>query len=49
MDAGAKKKHCKKGIESAMKENEAIRNMQFHAMTIEQLEDNFETNIHDSK
>lgn len=49
MDAGVKKKKGKDAIEGAIKENEAIRHMQFHAMTIEELEDKFDTNIGESK
>jgi sodium/potassium-transporting ATPase subunit alpha len=45
MDAGAQKKSNKAEFESAIKGNEEIRNMKFHHMTFDQLEDALETNI----
>lgn len=44
-----KKKKGKNDFDSAIKGNEEIRNMRFHAMTFDELEENFETNIGDSK
>ena len=49
MDAGKKKKSGKNEFENAVKGNEEIRNMTFHAMTFEQLEDNLGTSIVESK
>ena len=49
MDAGKKKKSGKNEFENAIKGNEEIRNMTFHAMTFEQLEEKLGTNIVDSK
>jgi len=49
MDAGAKKKSSKADFDNAIKGNEDIRNMRFHHMTFEELEDNLETNINDRK
>lgn len=49
MDAGAKKKGNKGDFEGAIKGNEEIRNMRFHMMTFEELEDTLETNISESK
>lgn len=44
-----KKKGGKAEFESAIKGNEAIRNMKFHMLTFEELEELFGTNISDSK
>ena len=49
MDAGAKKKGGKADFESAIKGNEEIREMKFHHMTFDELEEHFETNLSDSK
>lgn len=49
MDAGAKKKGNKGDFEGAIKGNEEIRNMRYHFMTFEELEDSLETNISESK
>lgn len=49
MDAGNQKKDNKAEFESAIKGNEEIRNMKFHHMTFDQLEDALETNINNSK
>lgn len=49
MDAGGKKKGGKGEFESAIKGNEEIRNMRYHHMTFDELEDSLETNINDSK
>ena len=48
MDAGAKKDN-KVDFEGAVKGNEDIRNIKFHTMTMEELEDNLQTNIAESK
>lgn len=49
MDAGGKKKSGKGDFDNAIKGNEEIRNMKFHHMTFDDLEDALETNINDSK
>jgi hypothetical protein len=49
MDAGTKKKGSKGDFEGAIKGNEEIRNMRYHFMTFEELEDSLETNISESK
>lgn len=51
MDAGSKKKKSggKADFDNAVKGNEEIRNMRFHFMTFDELEDNLETNISESK
>lgn len=48
MDHGAKKKEDK-GLDSALKSNDAIRSMSYHIISIEELEETFETDIKDSK
>lgn len=49
MDAGAKQKQNKGDFEGAIKGNEEIRNMRFHMMTFEDLENTLETSITESK
>jgi hypothetical protein len=48
MDHGAKKKEDK-GLDSALKSNDAIRSMSYHIISIEELEETFETDIKESK
>lgn len=47
MDAKGKKKGG--DFESAIKGNEEIRNMRFHHMTVDELEESLDTNIQGSK
>lgn len=51
MDAGQKHKHKsgKGDFENAIKGNEEIRNMRFHHMTFDELQEALETNIDESK
>ena len=49
MDVVKKKKSGKSEFENAIKGNEEIRAMTYHAMTFEQLEEKLTTNISDSK
>jgi hypothetical protein len=46
---GKKKKSGKADFDNAVKGNEAIRNMRFHYMTFDELEDALETNVNESK
>jgi hypothetical protein len=46
---GKKKKGGKEEFDAAIKGNEEIRTMRFHKMTIEELEQEFDTNINDSE
>lgn len=48
-EKGKGKKGGKSDFDSAIKGNEEIRNMRFHHMTFEELEDTLETNINESK
>ena len=45
----SKKKSNKQDMNSLIKSNEDIRNMRFHSLTIEELEDKLTTNISDRK
>ena len=47
MDAGSKK-NSKNEFENALKGNEEIRNMKYHSMTFDELEQGLETNISES-
>ena len=49
MDVKRKTKDKKSDFDSAIKGNEEIRNMRYHAMTFDELEDSLETNISESK
>ena len=49
MDAGAKKKSSKADFDNAIKGNEEIRNMKFHEMNFDELENKLETRIVNSK
>lgn len=50
MDKTGKKKGGNKAdFDNAIKGNEAIRSMRFHYMTFDELEDNLETSINESK
>ena len=46
---GKKKSSGKADFDNAIKGNEAIRNMRFHHMNFDELEDSLETSINDSK
>jgi hypothetical protein len=46
---GKKKKGGKSEFDAAIKGNEEIRSMRFHKMNFEELEQDLETNINDSK
>jgi hypothetical protein len=45
---GKKKGDGKAEFDAAIKGNENIRNMRYHMMTFEQIEEEFDTNINDS-
>ena len=49
MDVKKKTKDKKSDFDSAIKGNEEIRNMRYHAMTFDELEESLETNISESK
>jgi hypothetical protein len=46
---GKKKGGAKAGFDAAIKGNEEIRTMRYHKMTFEELEEDLDTNIQDSK
>jgi len=48
MDAGSKKS-SKNEFDKALKGNEEIRNMKYHSMNFDELEQSLETSINDSK
>ena len=48
-DRTGKKKKGKSEFDAAIKGNEEIRTMRFHKMTFEELEQEFDTNINESK
>ena len=49
MDFKFKTKDKKSDFDSAIKGNEEIRNMRYHIMTFDELEESLETNISESK
>ena len=49
MDVKGKSQDKKSDFDSAIKGNEEIRNMRYHAMTFDELEETFDTNISESK